>query len=93
MHGHGFTSNGVQMDALGKFLLLSTEKERNALIILDINDGEMFTLYMTATTPGVWMMLCHIGDHISVGGMAAFYTVSDNKSPNPNLAVTFGLHL
>lgn len=93
MHGHGFTSNGVSMDAIGKLPLLLTIMGRDVLTRLDINDGEMLTLYMTTTTPGVWMLLCHVNDHISLGGMGAYYTVSDNKSPNLNLAVNFGLHM
>lgn len=37
--------------------------------------GTMATLYMNATMPGRWQVVCHINEHISKG-MVGWYTVS-----------------
>ncbi|KAI9930690.1 hypothetical protein ASPWEDRAFT_39581 [Aspergillus wentii DTO 134E9] len=51
---------------------------------ISINDGEMFSLFMKATTPGTWQAICHVDDHL-MGGMVAYYTVSDTKCPNKDI--------
>lgn len=47
---------------------------------ISINDGEMFPLYMNATQPGLWQVICHVANH-HFKGMVANYRIYDSDCP------------
>ena len=40
----------------------------------------MATLYMNATGPGHWQLICHINEHVSKG-MMTYYDVKNEECP------------
>ena len=47
---------------------------------LDVVPGTMVTLYMNATGPGQWQLICHINEHVSKG-MVTYYNIKDEECP------------
>ncbi|KAI5258094.1 Cupredoxin [Aureobasidium subglaciale] len=52
---------------------------------ISINDGVGKTLYMDATGPGLWQVICHVDNH-QAKGMVANYKVFQNNCPLPSLS-------
>ena len=78
MHGNGFVYNGNRMSAISMFHFPT-----HLLKILTISGaipGTMSTLYMNATAPGTWQVICHSNEHQSKG-MVAYYSIKDSECP------------
>lgn len=52
---------------------------------VSINNGEMLTLSMNASRPGLWQALCHVSSHM-FSGMVEYYEIFEQSScPLPKL--------
>ena len=72
MHGHGFTYNGNRLTSQSKSFVRPFVSDADHV---DVLPGTMSTLYMNATMPGHWQIVCHINAHVGTG-MVGWYTVS-----------------
>lgn len=76
LHGHGFTHDDIRMTTTSKpichlsYVIVRSDADHVASIL-----STMATLYMNATMPGNWQVVCHINEHISKG-MVGWYSVS-----------------
>jgi ceruloplasmin len=50
--------------------------------VFDIFPGTYQTLEMSPKTPGIWLLHCHVTDHVHAG-METTYTVLPNKGEYP----------
>jgi uncharacterized cupredoxin-like copper-binding protein len=53
---------------------------------IGLNDGEMKTLTSTMTAIGQWGLICHVGNHLSMGMLDNYIVYPPENCPLPKLA-------
>src|SRR2546423_6113439 len=53
---------------------------------IGINDGEMKTLTSSMTALGQWDLICHVGNHLSMGMLDTYIVYPPESCPLPKLA-------
>lgn len=55
-------------------------------MVINANDGDMFTLKMRAGLPGVWEVVCHVQDHLAKGMVNNYKVYPKGECPLPALS-------